>query len=172
MNRNQRSIRNRGVRKSKSNIIDIDITSLLDILVILLVFLIKSYNASGVVLNVPKGVILPKSESVSLNTTGIIIQVSTDTIWVDDEEIVQDYSKSRSNFDHGGRRIIPLFNELVKKKNVIKQVEKTSPNAQKFTGMVNLIVDKTIKYSFLQKLMYTTAEAGFKRYKFIVLGEE
>ena len=36
------SIRNRGVRR-KSKVLDIDITSLLDILVILLVFLIKSY---------------------------------------------------------------------------------------------------------------------------------
>ena len=165
-----RSISGRGRRRSKKTF-DIDITSLLDILVILLVFLIKNYNASGIVLNVPKGIELPSSQSQSLNTSGIIVQVSPDTIWVDDKIVLEAKSDSLAE-DRTGRRIIPLFNELVKKKEVIKQVEKSSPNAKKFSGVVNLVVDKTIKYSYIKKLMYTAAEAGFGKYKFIVMSEQ
>ncbi|MCK5072198.1 MAG: biopolymer transporter ExbD, partial [Bacteriovoracaceae bacterium] len=165
----KRSIRNRG-RKSKKRPMEIDITSLLDILVILLVFLIKSYNSTNIVLNVPQGVTLPISKSQNVNSAGVMIQVSPTTIWVDDEIIIQRERLPLSYLDMGGRRIIPLYNELRKKIHKIREVEKISQGAQKFSGMVNLIIDKSIKYSYIKKLMFTCAEAGFQKYKFVVLG--
>ncbi|WP_127717740.1 biopolymer transporter ExbD [Halobacteriovorax sp. HLS] len=169
--RRARSNSQRGRGRKKAAVMDLDITSLLDILVILLVFLLKSYNSSGVVLTVPKGIELPTSESSSLNTSGIIVQVSPTTIWVDNKIVLESKKDSLSQ-DQTGRRIIPLYNELVKKKELIKQIEKSSPEAQKFTGVVNLVVDKTIKYSYIKKLMYTSATAGFGKYKFVVLSNE
>jgi biopolymer transport protein ExbD len=166
-----RSIRNRGKRK-KIPVIDLDITSLLDILVIMLVFLLKSYDSSGVVLNIPKGVSLPVSESQSINTTGVIVQVSPTNIWVDDKLILDVNQLPRKYADHEGRRLIPLYDELVRKKDLVKQVHNSAQNAKEFSGVVNLVVDKTIKYDYLKKIMYTAAEAGFRKYKFVVLGEE
>ncbi len=166
----RRSYRNVGRRKSK--VFDIDITSLLDILVILLVFLLKTYNSTGLIMNVSKEIQLPRSDSKTVNDTGIVVQVSPTTIWVDDKVILSINELPPRTYDRGGRRIIPLFDELVKKKNVIKQVEKSSPNAKKFSGIVNLVVDKSLKFSYVKKLLYTIAEAGFKEYKFVVLGEE
>lgn len=169
--RTNRSIRNRGKRRVRE-VMDIDITSLLDILVILLVFLLKSYNASGVILNVPKGIELPKSESISQNTSGVIIQASPKMIWVDNQEIVNLEDATRRDYDHGGRRIVALYNELVKKKELIISTNKKTQVTKEFSGVINLIVDKSFKYSFLKKIMYTAADAGFKQYKFVVLGQE
>lgn len=166
-----RSIRNRG-RRGKKPLIDLDITSLLDILVIMLVFLLKSYNSTGIILNVPKDITLPTSNSQDINTTGVVVQVSPNTIWVDDEVILEKDQPKGRVYDYGGRRIIPLFNELVRKKNLVKQVSKVTPEAKKFSGIVNLIVDKSIKYSEVKKVLFTAAEAGYKSYKFVVLGEE
>ncbi len=165
--RNNRLIRKRGNR-SKREVLDLDITSLLDILVIMLVFLLNSYNSSGIVLNVPKGLTLPKSESQNLNTNGVVVQVSPDMIWVDDKEIID---LKKENLGRNGV-ISPLYDELVAKKKLIQQIEQSAENANKFSGNVNLIVDKTIRYSFIRRLMFTAAEAGFKQYKFVVLGEE
>jgi len=168
----QHLIRKRG-RKTKHGAFDIDITSLLDILVILLVFMIRSYNSSGVTLHVPKGVSLPFSESQSINTPGVVVQVSPTAIWVDDQEIINNQKGISQLYDHNGLRIIPLYDELVRKKEVIKRTSKLSmPNAEVFSGTVNLIVDKSIRYSYLKKLFYTTAEAGFQKYKLVVLGEQ
>lgn len=169
--RTNRLIRKRG-RRRKIGVVEVDITSLLDILVILLVFLLKSYNSSGVLFNIPDGVRLPYSQSRSHNTTGTIVQVSPEKIWVDDKEILDVKSATGQIFDHRGRRIIPLYNELVRKKEVINQVEKVAQNAKKFSGRVNLIIDKTMKYTFIRKIMYTCAEAGYRQYKFVVRGEE
>jgi biopolymer transport protein ExbD len=166
-----RSIRNKK-RKNKRDF-DLDITSLLDILVILLIFLIKSYNSSGVTLNIPEGIELPKSQSAHINTAGVIIQVSKDKIWVDSKTILDTADLPRNLYDDGGRRVIPLFDELSKKKEQIKNLNvQTGGKAKKFSGIVNLIVDKSLKYSYVKKIMYTCASAGFREYKFVVMGNE
>ena len=164
-----RSIRNRGRRK-KIGPLELDITSLLDILVILLVFLLKSYNSSGISFNT-RSVHLPRSESSSPNNPGVIVTVATDKIWVDDKAILEGEKTIKTSYDMDGKRIVPLYNELVKKKQMIERVEKSAPNAKKFSGIVNLLVDKTLKYTYLKKIMFTCAEAGFRKYKFVVLGE-
>tara|TARA_R110000868_G_scaffold340216_1_gene600898 strand:+ start:12854 stop:13369 length:516 start_codon:yes stop_codon:yes gene_type:complete len=169
--RSARSIRNRG-RKRKSQVFDLDITSLLDILVIMLVFLLQSTNSTGIILTVPKDVELPVSSSATPSNEGIVVQVSPTNIWVEDKEVLNMDGDIRSQMDQGGRRLIPLFNELVKRKELIKRSAKSSPQAQDFGGIVNLVVDKTVKYSFVKKLLYTCAEAGFKEYKFVVMGLE
>lgn len=158
-------------RRSKHNsVFDIDITSLLDILTILLVFLLQSYNSSGVIINVPKDIELPRSASESLNNFGVNVQVSKTQIWVDDKEVLNSEVTDQSQiFDEGGRRIVPLYNELVKIKETIKQSEKLSPDAKKFSGIANLVVDKSLKYNYLKKVMHTCATAGFKEFKFVVL---
>ena len=168
--RKKRSIRHRK-KRSKSNVLDLDITSLLDILVIILIFLLKSYNSSGVVFNVPKDISLPKSQSIKINSPGVIIQVSKKNVWLDDELIIQNNDLSKMT-DHGGRRIIKLFDKLVEKRRTIELVNKQTEHSKKFQGSVNLIIDKSVRYSLIRKILYTAAEAEFIKYKFVVLGEE
>lgn len=165
-----RSIRNRGKRK-KLKALDLDITSLLDILVIMLVFLLKSYNSSGITFNIPKDITLPDSKSQSLNTMGVNVQISPTTIWVDNKVVLDTKEYTPKSYDRKGRRILPLYDELVAKRKTIQEIEKASPQAKKFSGIANLLVDKSLKYSYLKKVLYTVAEAGYSKYKFVVLGE-
>ena len=167
----KRLVRNRMRKKSKKSF-EVDITSLLDILVILLVFLLKSYSASNVILNIPENITLPNSTSQAINTDGVVIQVSPDKIWVDDEEVLSSSNSKTKIYDENGQRIIALFNELMTKKANFKLLTQATQGQQPFTGIVNLIVDKKVKYSYLKKLLYTCASAGFKQYKFVVLGQE
>lgn len=123
-------------RSKKPTTFDIDITSLLDILTIMLVFLLQSYNSSGVVINVPKGIELPTSNSESLNNFGVNIQISKTQIWVDDKEVLNTENTDGSNlYDEGGRRVVPLYDQLVKIKELIKQSEKLSPQAKSLVGL-------------------------------------
>lgn len=165
----KRSIRSRGLRRKKE-VLDLDITSLLDILVILLVFLLRSYDSTGVILNIPKDISLPTSQSKSINQQGVVVQVSPTTIWVDDKEILntEDPSGARAA---KGKVITPLYDELVTKKNEIKRIAQMTPNAEKFSGLVNLVIDKSLKYSYVKKLMHTCASAGYQKYKFVVMGQ-
>jgi biopolymer transport protein ExbD len=91
---------------------------------------------------------------------------------VNDTEIINtDDPEKAQKFDEGGRRIVPLFNEMVKLKETVKQAEKLSPDVKKFSGVVNLVFDKTLKYNYLKRVMYTCAAAGYKEFKFVVMSE-
>ncbi len=168
-----RAIRKRGRRK-KLELMELDITSLLDILVILLVFLLKSYSTSNIIINVPEGITLPTSASESPNNEGVIIQISKEKIWVNSTEVV-DYANvpSRSKvYGHGGRLVVPLYDELIKVKEGIELTNKQANIDKPFSAITNLVVDKEIKYIEIKRILYTAAEAGFKSYKFVVLSEE
>jgi biopolymer transport protein ExbD len=166
-----RSIRNRGKRR-KNKPLDLDITPLLDILVILLVFLLKSYNSQGIILDVPKGISLPISESQQVSDSGVIVLISPSAIFVDNVEVLNRNKPKKSDYDQGGRRMAALYNELVKKKETVKVVEKSTRGGKSFSGLINLVIDKSVPYKFIKKVMHTSAEAGYQKYKFVVLGEE
>ncbi len=165
-----RFIRNRR-RRDKRKAFEVDITSLLDVLVILLVFLLKHYN-TGTIINIPPGIELPMSESKSINEPGVLVQISREKIWVDDQEVYDSQTFQEQLYDDGNRRIIPLFDELVKKRESFEQLFRTIENASEFKGMVNLVVDKEMNYTELKRVMYTCAVAGYRTYKFIVLENE
>lgn len=159
----KRSIRSRGKRQKKEKVSELDITSLLDVLVILLVFLLKNYSATGDLANVPKGVTLPKSESMTINNPGVVVQASKTQIWIDDEEI---------KADDMNRKMTLLYNSLVKKRQTVENVKKSVKNAVKFSGKVNLVLDKEIKYNYLRSILKVAADAGYETYQFIVSGQE
>lgn len=169
--RRNRQIRNRKRRKGKGPL-EIDITSLLDILVILLIFLLRSYNSSNVTMSIPEGITLPRSNSQSINTSGVMIQVSPNRIWVDDKKILDSENLPKRLYDQGKKRIIPLYDELVRKREEVQNIARATQKAKPFSGIANLIIDKTLKYNYLKKLMYTCAIAGYKKYNFVVLGED
>lgn len=170
--RKNRSIRNRG-KRGKKGPMELDITSLLDILVILLVFLIKSYDSSGYIMNVPNGITLPSSESNLQSQSGLVVQVSKEKIWVDDKLVLDLVNFNGLVYGKQDRKLnIPLYNELMRKKKVAMNLKKAIPKAERFSGVVNLIMEKSLKYREIKRIMYTCAEAGFKTYKFVVLGED
>lgn len=156
-------------RKKKRKVIKLNLASMLDIMIILLFFLIKNYSATGNVVRIPKDVNLPLSESENNNTSGVHVQVSPTSIWVDDKAVLDiTTAKSDNAYDQDGRRIVPLYDELVKIRETSLQIQKTTEEAPQFSGNVNLVIDKTIKYNYLKKILHTCAEAGFVKYKLVV----
>ena len=177
MSRN-RSIRNRGKRK-KIGAVEIDITSLLDILVILLVFLLKSYNASDLKLEVAKNIELPTSKSSQLGNMAVIVQVSGEKdIWINNRKIGR-YLASTND-----EKIEILYSALEeegkKQDEVIKDLETTVSTTTSDKGAlatrkanrkrVNIVMDQAVPYEVLRRVMHTSALAGFPEFKFIVQG--
>jgi biopolymer transport protein ExbD len=144
-------------KRPKSEPMELDITSLLDILVILLVFLLKSYNASNLKLNLVDSLKIPDSKARKLGSHSVIVQVDNEKkIWIDNKVI--------GKIDRS-EKIIPLYEELKNRK------EKAKTNNPKLVAKsINLVLDKELPYNSMQKLMHTSALAGYTEFKFIVQG--
>ncbi len=144
-------------KREKKEPMDIDITSLLDILVILLVFLLKSYNASDLKLDLVKSLTVPDSKARKLGNHAVIVQVDKNkNIWVD-KKLIGTIPNSGSE--------IPSLKELLEN----KKKEDRAPAAKKAKS-INLVFDKNTPYKSLQKVMHTSAIVGFTEFKFIVQG--
>lgn len=149
------------IRKREKEILDLDITSLLDILVILLVFLLKSYNASDLKLNLAKGIRLPSSKSRVMGHYAAIIQVNKDNV-------ISINNKELGNLKSYGSKVTPLYNEL----ELIKKQQKEKLEGRD-TGMmknINIVLDKEIEYGQMKKIMHTASLVGYINFKFIVKG--
>ena len=155
--------------RKKPKELEVDITSLLDILVILLVFLLKSYNPTDLKLDVVKNLTLPNSESKTLGHTATTVQVSAQKeFWIDNKKIGTLSITGTEKFDQ-------LFNELVKRKEIQDKKESmrtvASTKEQKKNNKINLVFDQSLPYEVIQKIMHTSSIAGYTEYKFIVQGK-
>lgn len=104
----------------------------------------------------------------SKNLPGVSVQVSKFQIWVDSKEVLNTRTaKAGEIFGEEGKRINALYHELVKTREKIQKTQKLSPKAHPFSGVINLEVDKTLKYNYLKRVMYTCASAGFNKVNFI-----
>jgi len=142
-----------GKNKKTNEVMEIDITSLLDILVILLVFLLKSYNASSLKLDLAKNLDMSASKERKLGQHSLIIQVDNDqNIWVKNKKIasIQDMEPLRK---------------------ILKQGREIATEKEKKEGkLVNLVFDKDLEYQNVQKLMNLCAENTYTKFKLIVKG--
>jgi len=143
--------------------IDVDITSLLDILTILLVFLLKSYNASDLKIDLQKGVEIADSDAREMTRYAPVIQVNKQAqVYLNNKEI--------GRLPASGE--MPVLTEALKKaKAGIEADNKKKPaNQQTNTEMVNLVFDKEMDYAVVQRVMHDSALAGFSQFKFVVKG--
>lgn len=154
---------------------DVDITSLLDILVILLVFLLKSYSASDLRVDLVENLSLPSSMTEELGEMAVIVQINrAQNIWVNDVPI--------GKLARNGEIITNLNEKLAEIKQSAQQefeAKKRSPTstepetlqkAEDKLKRINLIIDEELPYSVMRQVMHTSALAGFPEFKFIVRG--
>lgn len=151
----------------KKELLDVDITSLLDILVILLVFLLKSYNASDLKLEPAGKIELPTSKSMKLGRHSVIVQVNAEKdIWLDNEKI--------GKLPPTGDQIEVLFERLKKikteEKEALRYIASEEERKKKEVKQINLVLDQSLPYQVVRRVMHTSAMAGYPEFKFIVQG--
>jgi biopolymer transport protein ExbD len=148
-------------RRREKQEVDVDITSLLDILTILLVFLLKSYNASDLKLDLTKGIEMADSDSKVMTRFAPVVQVNRESkVFLNNKEI--------GRLPASGEMII-LTNKL--KEERAKTEENNKMKKQQYNAeLVNLVFDKEMDYQIVQRVMHDSALAGYSQFKFIVKG--
>jgi biopolymer transport protein ExbD len=140
-------------QKNKKPPMELEITSLLDILVILLVFLLKSYNPSDYKLNLKENISLADSNRRNLGVHALTIQVDQKhQIWFENENL------GTINTSETNHQL--LLSKLKEQAEKTEDKEKT----------LNLIFDKSIDYKNIKHIMHTAALSGHNQFKFIVQG--
>lgn len=158
----------RAARARRPSLLVLNITSMLDMFTILIIFLLKSYSAEGIILTIPADLHLPYSTTQTSPEPGLVVEVSPNALMVDGRMLELDLEAIRQS----DRLLIdPLYEHLMVKARQYEEISEINPNAG-FTGRLVLEGDREIPFSLLKKILYTCGQAGFINQSLAVFQKE
>jgi biopolymer transport protein ExbD len=158
-----RFVTKHGIGGKKATYAELNLTSMVDMLTILVVFLLQTFSASGELLTVSKNITLPEAINYRDLEQAPIIAISRDTVTLngDPKADAQELTKA----DTIDWKIPQLHDDLVILKNNFKLLH---PNPDDWKGLVIVQADKQVDFKVIKKVMYTCAVAGYSNVNFAV----
>lgn len=148
----------------------IQITSMVDMFVILLVFLLKSYSTSPVIITPKEGLRIPESTATLDPVDVVKMVVAQDGVFVEEKKVLE-LEKGRfpaAAVDANDASFVrALFEALEERAKLAKDISKVNDSFE-FDGKVLLQADRDLSYDVLQKIMYTSMMAGYADVKLAV----
>ncbi len=180
-----------GKRRKRPNSFALQITSLMDVLMIIVVFLLKSYGLSSMSIAQEDKLELPVSKSTEVFGEGIVLVIAQDRITIDSEPVLEFMPPTQQTADGkpiptfqlpegamdnsgnvGSRGILPIYDVLKRKKEEYDTLASRAPDpveaAKKWTGDLMVQADKSVNYELIRHVMYTAGMAGFKQFRLTV----
>ena len=169
-------------RREQNN--DLNITSMMDMFTIILVFLLKSYSTEDISVAPSSDLEIPTSTSVKDPEVAVNLVVSKSQIVVDGAPVMSlttapDPNNPGQNMvavpedEKRGQIITRLYDKLLEKAESAKQLgEQTGSSDHAFKGRILIQCDRTLPFSVLREVMYTAGQAQFGEFKFVVYKQE
>jgi len=163
----------RKARERAGEIKELNIVAMMDMMTILLVFLLKSYQASTLSVNMSEGLTIPVSSTQLAPQENISITISMYEVAVNDRRVVQmQAGVIPPAYKEGGKAeafyVGSVFDALKKEVDKQKYIAQYNKNAP-FSGRINVIADRKITYRTLMEVLYTAGQAELGEYKFMVM---
>ncbi len=133
------------------------ITSMMDILTVLLLFLLKSFVAEGEVITPARGVELPESTSPDLPEASLVVAISKGSLLLGDEMI----GKSAELEKEAGLSIAPLADGLRRNLEKSRAIARMRGEELDEEGLITVQGDREISFRLLQKVMFTCQQNGY-----------
>jgi biopolymer transport protein ExbD len=160
----------------------LNLTAMVDMFTVLVIFLLQNYNVTGEVLYIPKDVILPKAETIKDLKPAIVVTISPKDILID-RDVVANFDTVKNSNEW---MIQPLFQELQKAlekyrqdkelgmQNKLRSAVRTNkgldePDDPNSWRKVTVQADKGLDFLTIKKVMYTVTEAGAYEINFAVM---
>ncbi len=162
--------RNKGKAHRESDEPSLNINSMMDMMVIILVFLLKSYGAEPIQVNQSDDLRLPFSTSEIAPEDMLIISITKKWVMVEDEQVIpiNEGQIDASALQSAESAIIPELQQRIEE--TVQEQEEWARLAQRdFERVVTIIVDQEAPYRILTQVMITASAAGVQNFKFAIL---
>lgn len=155
--------RRRGRRRDGK--VQLKLTSMMDILTVLLLFLLKSFVVDGEVVTPVPGVNLPESTSEALPAPALVVAVFDDTIMMDGRVVAR-----VSEAVAAPELYIGTLGEVLAKARDQERDLARRRGQDEAVGKVAIQGDRDISFEILERVMYTCNRSGFADISLAVLG--
>jgi biopolymer transport protein ExbD len=145
----------------KSSNTEIPLIPFIDFLIVLVVFLLMSFSASGELLAQKANLVMPKAANVVNIEIAPVIAVDPIVVTLDGRRMADTATLAS---DPKVERIEPLIQDLETLKRNWSILHPQEP----FPGQVVMQADVSIDYRVIKKLMFSAAQAGYANVSFAV----
>jgi biopolymer transport protein ExbD len=136
------------------------LTSLVDVMTILLVFLIKNFSVEGILITPSQDLILPVSSSEKEAQVRSTIEITRNVIVSEGHEIITIEKIMRTD----SMLITPVFDWM-------KAVRSRNQNSNTTSSLL-IQCDREVEFSVIKKVMFSCSKAGFTDFSVLVIQEE
>jgi biopolymer transport protein ExbD len=153
--------------RTESSVYELNLTAMVDMFTIILIFLLRSYSTSAVQLTPADHLSLPASFSSNSPVEALKMVVGKHGIFVDDIKVIELTNGVLDKKDIDGKDpsfIRALFVQLDKQAQKSRDIAAVNESI-KFDGKIILQADREISYSVLKRVMYTATIAGYNDVK-------
>lgn len=153
-----------GMHAKKSIFADLLITPLVDMFVIIVLFLIANFSATGEILNMTKDIQLPEAVNVKEVENVPVVMVSNEQVLVSGTIIGRVEDLSREEYLN-----IPALEEKLRDmKKQYEDLHNAAGDTEGFKGDVNIQANKDVQFKIIKRVMFSCATAGYQNINFAV----
>jgi len=142
--------------------VKVQLTSMMDMFTIILVFLLMAYSTEGQLITPSDDITLPESSVDKSPEVGLDLVVSREWIMVNQDPVI----KVKEVIETKSFIIKPLQEKLYLYAREAKRMEELY--GSKFSGKVTIQGDKSIPYKLLVKVMATCGKSDYPNMRFVV----
>ncbi|PRP96348.1 biopolymer transporter ExbD [Enhygromyxa salina] len=154
-------------RHKKEDTANLGLTSLMDIVAIIVVYLLKSYASDPILIQPISEQKIPMSRMDMPIKEGIAIYISSRELIFNEEQVATLTDGELDPNVVQGHVIRPLFEKLEEETEKSKQV--FEGRGEEWVGHVILIGDEALKFSTIVDLMYTAGRLEYSEYSFCII---
>ncbi|NVJ00848.1 biopolymer transporter ExbD [Myxococcus sp. AM009] len=158
-------------REAAGEIKELNITAMMDMMTILLVFLLKSFASSSAAVTASEDVRPPVSSTRATPKDTVAVTITPRNVLVGEREVLRLRNGQFPADQLQGRLVLPLDAQLKKEVEKLKYIAARNPSAP-FSGELSVIADKKIPYDMLLTVLYTAGQNELENYRFVVLQKE
>lgn len=144
---------------------DLLMTPLVDMFVILVLFLIANFSATGEILQMSKDIQLPAATHVQDLEIAPVVTVTNEDVLCDGVEIGRVADLTRDDY----MNIQALEDKLRDLKRKFDDLRSAANLNEEFKGNVNIQAHKEVKFNIIKRVMFSCASAGYGNINFAVL---
>jgi len=165
---------NKFMNNNKKTTFILQLTAMVDMFTILIVFLLKSFSTSSVQITPQAGLSLPTSTNSGAPVEAVKLVVSSEGVFVENDKVavIKDGKLIVSDLDPNDQSFVrPLFERLDQEAKKSREIASIN-SEHKFDGKIVMQADKNLAFEVLQKVMYTSSMAGYADLNFATISFE
>lgn len=151
----------------KSTFADLLITPMVDMFVIIVLFLIANFSATGEILMMTKDIQLPEAKNVQEVQMVPVVMISNEEIVVDGASVIR-----LADIDSAEYLNIPQLEEKLRElKKKHEDLHSMAGDSEGFKGDINIQGHREVQFKYIKKVMFSCATAGYGNINFAVINK-